>query len=92
MPTLQVTVQVLGNPLGNAYVEHLVAGVGQDQMYMTDRLGRVCSQAGDPGIIAFTGNADIRILCQNSVVKVLDGNTPGPLAVNQDKSVVEVRS
>lgn len=88
MPTLKVTVQVNGQPLRRAYVEHLVLGVGQQQMYMTDDQGRVRSEGGDLGIDSFTGNADIRILCQNSVAKVLDGNAPGvPLAVNQDKSV-----
>ena len=75
MPVLRVTVQVHGNPLGNAYVEHLVLGVGQEKMYMTNTDGRVRSENGDLGINSFTGNADIRILCQNSVVKVLDGNT-----------------
>ena len=90
MPTLKVTIQVNGRPLRRAYVEHLVLGVGQDQMYMTDNRGRVRNENGDLGISSFTSNADIRILCQNSVVKALDGNTPGiPLAVNQDKSVVD---
>jgi len=71
-------------------VEHVVLGVGQDQMYMTDNQGRVRSENGNLGITSFTGNADIRVLCQNSVVKVLDGNTPGaPLAVNQDMAVVD---
>ena len=90
MPTLEVTIHVNGNPLAFAYVEHLVLGVGQDKMYMTDLQGRVRSQDGDLGINSFTNNADIRILCQNPVVKILDGNTPGlPLAVNQDRSVVD---
>jgi hypothetical protein len=89
MPTLNVTVQVNGIPLQRAYVEHLVLGVGQPAMYMTDDQGRVRNESGDLGISSFTRNADIRLLCQNSVVKVLDGNTPGPLAVNQDKSIVD---
>ena len=90
MPTLKVTVQVNGRPLRRAFVEHLVLGVGQNEMYMTDDRGRVRNENGDLGINSFTGNADIRILCQNSVVKVLDGNSPGvPLAVNQEKSVVD---
>ncbi len=87
MPTLKFIVQVNGNPLGNAYVEHIVLGVGQD-MGKTNVQGKFFSERGDTGLDSFTGNADIRILCQNTVVKVLDGNTPGvPLAVNQDKSV-----
>jgi len=89
MPRLMVTVQVNRNPLRRAYVEHIVAGVGT-AMYMTDDLGRVRDEAGNLGIDSFTRNADIRILCQNSVVKVLDGNTSLlPLAVNQDKTVVD---
>jgi hypothetical protein len=89
MPTLNVAVKVNGIPLQRAYVEHLVLGVGQPAMYMTDDQGRVRDQSGNLGIDSFTRNADIRVLCQNSVVKVLDGNTPGPLAVNQDISIVD---
>lgn len=89
MPRLNATVQVDGVPLQRAYIEHLVLGVGQPSMYMTDDMGRVRDEHGDLGIDSFTGNADIRVLCQNSVVKVLDGNTPGPFAVNQDTSITD---
>jgi hypothetical protein len=91
MLKLKVTINVDNRPLRRAYVEHLVLGVG-GAMYMTDDLGRVCDEAGDHGIESFTrnGNADIRVLCQNSVVKVLDGNAVAvPLAVNQDKAVAD---
>jgi hypothetical protein len=87
MPTLKVNIEANGQPLRRAYVEHLVLGVG-GTMYMTDDSGRVRSEQGDVGIASFTAHADIRILCQNSVAKVLDGGTIGiPLAVNQDKTV-----
>lgn len=88
MPTLNITIEVMGNPLRRAYVEHIVAGVGT-AMYMTDDLGRVRDENGNLGLNSFTQNADIRVLCQNSVVKVLDGNTfPVPLTVFQDISSV----
>ena len=87
MPTLKVNIEANGQPLRRAYVEHLVLGVG-GTMYMTDDSGRVRSERGDVGIASFTAHADIRILCQNSVAKVLDGGTIGiPLAINQDKTV-----
>lgn len=88
MPRLNVTVQVNGRPLHRAYVEHNVLGIGTE-IYMTDEQGRVRDENGDLGIDSWTRHADICILCQNLVVKVLDGKTPGfPLAVYQDKSGV----
>jgi hypothetical protein len=86
MPRLKVTVRVNGNALRRAYVEHLVFGVGAG-MYMTDDAGRVRDNAGDLGIDSATPNADIRIWCQNSVARVLDGRLGG-IAVSQDKGIV----
>lgn len=84
MPTLKITVQVGGRPLRRAYVEHLLGGFGGDRMYLTDDDGRIEDEDGNPGVESVTAHADLRVLGQNSVVKVLDGATPGPLAVNQD--------
>jgi hypothetical protein len=90
MPRLKVRVQSNGQPLRRVYVEHLVLGVGNDKMYITDDRGRIRDEDGNLGIDSFTNNADIRILCQNSVAKVLNGNVIGPpLAVYQDTSVTD---
>lgn len=85
MPRLNVTVQVNGNPLRRAYVEHIAFGISAG-MYMTDDDGRVRDENGDLGINAPTGNADIRIHCQNSVVRVLDGRRAN-IAVFQDRAI-----
>jgi len=89
MPTLKITVQVGGRPLRRAYVEQIIFGVGADKMYLTDDSGRICDEDGNRGVESGNNRADLRVLCQNSVVKVLDGATAGPLAVNQDFSDVE---
>jgi hypothetical protein len=86
MPRLQVTVQVNGNALRRVYVEHLFFGAGVG-MYMTDDAGRVRDNAGDLGIDSSTPSADIRIWCQNSVARVLDGRVFN-VAVSQDKGIV----
>src|SRR4051794_110561 len=89
MPRLLATVQVFGNPLRRAYVEHIVFGVGTN-MYMTDDSGRIRDENNNLGVDSLTNNADIRILCQNSVVKVLDGKfplSPLPIAVNHDFTI-----
>lgn len=88
MPRIEITVRESGRALRRAFVEHLVFGVGQDRLYLTDEQGRVRDQDGNPGIDSFTDHADVRVLGQNSVVKMLDGGTVGPLAVYQDVSGV----
>jgi hypothetical protein len=60
------------NRLRRAYVEHLVLGV-PIAVYITDDRGRVMDKNGNHGIQNPTPNVDIRVLCQNSVVKVLNG-------------------
>jgi hypothetical protein len=52
---------------------------------MTDDSGRVRDGSGDQGIDSLTSRADIRVLCQNSVPRVLDGNRLN-LMVYQDKN------
>ena len=59
-------------PLRRAYVEHLVLGVPVGT-YITDDQGQVRDENGVRGIQNPTPTIDIRVLCQNSVVKVLNG-------------------
>ena len=87
MPRLKVTVQVNGRPLRRAYVEHLVFGVGTG-MYLTDDTGRIRDEQGNEGIDSLSRNADIRVHCQNSVVRVLNGAALN-IAVHQDKSILD---
>jgi hypothetical protein len=68
-------------------VEHIVAGVGTE-MYMTDLQGRIRDTYGDEGIDSFTGNADIRVICQNPVLRVVDG-TNFTIGVYQDRAIVD---
>ena len=86
MPTLDILIRENGRRLRRAYVEHIVGTIGAPDMYMTNDRGFVSDENSNPGLESLTPWADIRILCQNSVVKMLDGNTPGPLAVYQDVS------
>jgi len=82
---LDVMIKVNGNPLRRAYVEHLVFGFGAG-MYITNDDGRVKDDDNILGIKSDTSHADIRIWCQNSVVRVLDGNAFN-IAVSQVKNI-----
>jgi hypothetical protein len=82
---VNATIQVNGRPLRRAYVEHLVWGVGTG-MYITDLDGRIQDNNSEPGVESATANADIRIICQNPVARVLDGNLAN-IGVYQDKSI-----
>lgn len=84
---VKATIQVSGNPLRRAYVEHIVLGWGTE-MYMTDLDGRVRDTNFDEGIDSLTPNADIRVICQNPILRVLDGNLVN-IGVYQDKSIVD---
>src|ERR1051325_8314101 len=90
MSRLKVTIKVNGNPLRRTYVEHLV-GPAVIGLYMTDNSGRVRDKNGDQGIDSLTSTADIRVLCQNSVARVLAGNRMNVM-VWQDKNVGDVSS
>ncbi len=81
---VRITIQVNGRPLPHTFVEHIVAGIGTG-MYLTDAQGRVRDNNFDQGIDSFTPNADIRVLCQNAVIRVLDGGAFN-IGVYQDKS------
>jgi hypothetical protein len=82
---VKATIQVNGQPLRNAYIEHLVMGVGTN-MYMTDTDGQIRDENRDKGIDSFTSNADIRIICQNPIVRVVDGKN-WTIGVYQDKPI-----
>jgi hypothetical protein len=86
LPTLDIQIRENGRRLRRAYVEHIVGSIGAPAMYMTNDRGFVSDENSNPGLESLTPWADIRILAQNSVVKMLDGNTPGPLAVYRDVS------
>lgn len=82
---VKAIIQENGRPLRWAYVEHLVAGIGTE-MYITDAEGRIRNKDFDEGIDSFTPNADIRIICQNAVLRVVDGGALN-IGVYQDKSI-----
>jgi hypothetical protein len=84
---VKVIIQVNGRPLRRAYVEHLVLGVGTG-MYITDLEGSVRNIHSDEGIESFTSTADIRIICQNPILRVLDGALLN-IGVYQDKSIAD---
>src|SRR5690349_4018143 len=84
---VKATITVNGAPLRQAYVEHLVLGVGTD-MYMTDNDGRIRNEHFDEGIDSFTSNADIRIICQNPILRIVDGKN-WTIGVYQDRSIVD---
>lgn len=55
-------------------------------MYLTNNNGRVEDENGNPGIESVSPSADIRIHCQNTIVRVLDGARAN-IAVYQDKNI-----
>lgn len=79
-----IRIRVNGIALRRAFVEH-VTGPFVHGTYMTDDTGRIRDQNGDRGVDSWTSNVDIRIRCQNSVTRVLDG-TAANFAVTQDKT------
>ena len=72
------------DPLRWAYVEHIVLGVGTRCASPTP-MARSGTRISPSGIESFTANADIRIICQNPIVRVLDGGALN-IGVYQDKS------
>lgn len=79
---IKIRVNVNGSPLRRAFVEH-VTGPLVHATYITDNSGRVRNGDGDEGIDSWTPNVDIRVRCQNSVARVLDGRAAN-IAVTQD--------
>ena len=82
---IKATILENGRPLRWAYVEHIVFGAGTG-MYITDSEGKIRNTNFDQGIDSFTSNADIRIICQNPVLRILDGAAFN-VGVYQDKSI-----
>jgi hypothetical protein len=76
MPQINVTIHVRGRAARRVYVEHLAFGVPIG-LYITDDQGRVRDNDGNLGISSLTANADIRILGQNSVARILQGGPAG---------------
>ena len=76
MPRLTVTIQVNNKPLKRAYVEHVwrfgIIG-GPIQLYMTD-------DQGEFHFNSQTNDADIRIMGQNSVARIIEGGGIGFVA------------
>ncbi|KAK4888028.1 hypothetical protein LTR27_013017 [Elasticomyces elasticus] len=75
MSRLNVTIRIDGQAAKRVYVEHLVLGISS-KVYITDDNGEVRDNNGNKGIDSGTPWADIRILAQNSVAKVVE---PVPL-------------
>jgi hypothetical protein len=84
---IKVTIQARGVPLRRAYVEHIVAGIGT-VMYMTDLDGKIRDKDFNEGIDSNTRNADIRIICQNPILRVLNGDAAN-IGVFQNRAVVD---
>ena len=84
---VKATIHVRGNPLRQVYVEHIVGGIGQG-MYMTNVNGEIRDVDFNEGIDSITDNADIRIICQNPILRVLNGDAAN-IGVYQDKAIVE---
>lgn len=82
---LTVDRDIASSPLRRAYVQHIVGGIAVET-YITDEEGRVRDKNGDLGINSFTNWCDIRICCQNSVVRVLNGEFSN-IMVYQDRGV-----
>lgn len=84
---VRANIQVNGRPLRHAYVEHIVLGIGTN-MYITDLEGRIRDNNFDEGIDSLTPNADIRVICQNPIVRVLDGDNLN-IGVHQDVAITD---
>ena len=84
---IKATIQARGVPLRGAYVEHIVWGIGTG-MYRTDVEGRIRNKNFEEGIDSNTPNADIRIICQNPILRVLNGDDAN-IGVFQDKAILD---
>jgi hypothetical protein len=84
MAFVTANVSVDGQPLKRTYVEHTgPGGIGSLGFAMTDQNG---SFTFDASFIA--NHVDIKVYCQNSVIRVLDGGTLVPLPVYQQFAAV----
>lgn len=79
MPFVTANVRVNGRPVRKAFVEHVGPfGVGSLGWSLTDDQGSFMFDAGP-----FANRVDVRVHCQNSVLRVLDGGLPVPIPVSQ---------
>lgn len=79
MAVVTATVRVSGNPVRNTFVENTgPGGFGSLGWDLTDGNGSFTFDAGP-----FADKVDVRIHCQNSVLRVLDGGLPVPVPVYQ---------
>lgn len=97
MPRLEVTIRINGEAAKRLYVEHVALSFTLGT-YITDDSGRVRDNVGDLGIDSITNDADIRILGQNSVAKVVRNFILGTLSetsVNRrvrDGTIINLRT
>ena len=84
---VKATIKVRGNPLRRVYVEHIVGGIGT-RMYMTDLDGEIRDIDFNEGIDSAARNADIRIICQNPILRIIDGDGAN-IGVYQPKAIVD---
>jgi hypothetical protein len=83
MSFVTANVRVAGNPIRKAFVEHTGPfGVGSLGWTLTDNQGSFTFDAG-----ALANKVDVKVYCQNSVVRVLDGGLPVPVPVYQSFAV-----
>lgn len=69
MAVITASIEIDGQPLRRAYVEHTgPLGIGSLGFYLTDNNGRFTFDAG-----LLANQADIKIHCQNSVIRVVNG-------------------
>jgi len=79
MARVTANVKVSGQPIRRAFVEHTgPAGIGSLGWSLTDNNG---SFTFDAGLLA--SRVDVRVYCQNAVIRVLDGGLPVPVPVSQ---------
>jgi hypothetical protein len=83
MPFVTANVRVSGRPVRKAFVEHTGPfGVGSLGWALTDNNGSFTFDAG-----ALANRVDVKVYCQNSVVRVLDGGLVVPIPVSQSFNV-----
>ncbi len=79
MPFVTASIKAFGDPLQKAFVEHTGPfGVGSLGWTLTDDNGSFTFDAGP-----FASRVDVKVYCQNSVIRVLDGGMAVPIPVSQ---------
>ena len=79
MSFVTASIKAFGDPLQKAFVEHTGPfGVGSLGWTLTDDNGSFTFDAGP-----FANRVDVKVYCQNSVIRVLDGGMAVPIPVYQ---------